>query len=55
VRFLVEGRVRLPLDKRLTVGLRRANSRHLDFRGSIHASKDAIAVSVSQESIHKAA
>jgi hypothetical protein len=30
VRFLVEGRVRLPLDKRLTFGLRRAKTRHLD-------------------------
>ena len=39
VRFLVEGRVRLPLDKRLTFGLRRANPGHLDFRGSIHATR----------------
>ena len=35
VRFLVAERVRLPLDLRLTFGLRRANLHHLDSRGSV--------------------
>src|SRR5215210_8035955 len=57
VRFLVAGRVRLllPLDLRLTLGLRRANLRHLDFCGSIHPSKDATLVYDSQGSIQKGA
>jgi hypothetical protein len=55
VRFLVAGRVRLllPLDLRLTLGLRRANLRHLDSCGSIHPSKDATLVYDSQGSIQK--
>src|SRR5215203_1750561 len=44
VRFLVEGRVCLPLHKRLTFGLRRAKTRYLDSCLGIHPSKDATPV-----------
>src|SRR5215212_1855286 len=57
VRFLVAGRVRLlvPLDLRLTFGLRRAKLSHLDSCGSFHPSKDATLVAASQGSIRKGA
>jgi hypothetical protein len=53
VRFLVEERVRLPLDRRLTFGLRRAKPRHLDSCVGVHALKDATPLSDSQGSIRK--
>src|SRR5215218_9057303 len=48
VRFLVEGRVRLPLDKRLTFGLRGAKPRHLDSCVKSHLLKDEPIVADSQ-------
>jgi hypothetical protein len=48
VRFLVEGRVRLPLDRRLTFGLRRAKPHHLHSCVGVHAPKDATPGSDSQ-------
>jgi hypothetical protein len=51
--FLVEGRDRLPLDRRLTFGLRRAKLRHLDPCVGVHALKDATPASDSQEASTK--
>src|SRR5215212_4775697 len=48
VRFLVECRGRLPLDKRLTFGLRRAKARHLDSCVSSHLLKGEPIVADSQ-------